>query len=477
MLQSQGAATHSTNVWDVAFANDELSVATTARGELRIWSLPSGQLACKIDGSYYAARVRADGIAGYHVTIVDYDMRSSAQAAQRAFRLDPTSCAQTPVAFIAGATGSYSPVLWVVRAPDGRILPNGFATAPESRLEIRSAGQGYVVSVQNGARLESVRQPSATDLGSVMYACTSTDKKREYHRAQADGRFERIGQADVSKYGMGACGALRVTPDGKFLTDAGAGAIIDLDRKRVIASYPLSQSTSVGVDVGTGRAAFGFSAGAVIVDLGSGRDAGRLGGSSTYGYVSPTIAYIAIASSLVSRPLVELRTRSGSTIALDDARSRQGADILMAGREAERVAREARDRREREAAEAERARQAAAREARHAAVRSIVERSVGTISQSATLRQIQYQGGYDWIEVSLNIGDVVVLASEDDGAVTFSINDGTKVISSDPNSGLPTSGFQIVRTTLIAAINGKVMVNGRGSVVHVFIVRRDGVRR
>lgn len=473
-MDAQGAATHSSNVWGVMFARDEQSVATVAKGEVRIWALPSGQLACRLDGNYYGARLIADGASGFHITFVSYD-RGSMQPI-RAIRIDGTTCTQTPVPVMAGTTGSYAPVRYVVRAPDGRFLPNEFATPPDSRLTIRTGGVGFVVETPTGTRVESELVPTALDAGTTWYACTATKSKITYHRMSGTGRAEKVGESDADRYGMSACGPLSLSADSTVLLNVGDGAAIDLRRKRVMLAYPLSQSTSVGIDVSAGRMTVGFGNGAVVLDLHSKKPVSRLGGSSTFGYVSSGATWIAVASNLVARPLVELVSPRFPAIVLDDARSRPAADILVASREAEIRAREQAAREAQARDDADRARGRAAFDARQQQLRQIVERMFGPVAMYVTLKQIQYQGAYDFVHVDLKTGDLLILASEGDGVVGYSISDGTRTLTGDRSVGDVSEGFKMVRSTITDDISGSLMVKGRGALVHAFLIRRANVR-
>jgi len=473
---AQGAATHSSNVWDVIFARNDSSVVTVAKGEVRIWALPSGQLACRLDGDYYSGRVATDGEAGYHITFVSYDRGTMRPI--RAIRIDGGTCAQSAAPLVTGATGGYAPLRFIVTAPDGRRLPNGFATPPDSRLTIRSVGNGYVVESPTGTRVESEGTPTALDAGTTWYACTATAKSKiTYYRMAGTGRAEKIGEIDPDGYGRSACGPLSLSVDSTILLDGGEGAAIDLRRKRVLMSNPTATSTSMGIDVGAGRMAIGFNGGVVVYDLKSRKLVSRFGGSINIGYVSRTASWFAIASSLVQRPLVEVVSlRGGRGVTLDDARSRSAADILVAGREAEIRAREQAARQERERDDAERARGRAEAEARLQRFRGMVEQRVGTPSIARELRQIRYQGDYEVMSLSVRIGDVLVLVSERDGVVGYTLTDDVKVLRSVSDPSYATTGFSMPRSTMEANMSGILNVQGRGAPIYVFLVRKADVR-
>ncbi len=469
MMQAQGAATHSTAVWDAVFARDEASIATVARGEARIWALPSGQLACRLDGNFYSARIATDGESGYHVTLVSASTNTSNQAVLRAFRIDPATCAQTPAMVVAGATGGYSPVQYVVRAPDGRVLQNGFATAPDSRLVIRPEGRGYTIQTPDGARLESETVPHALEAGSTTYTCTLSDRKVIYSRVNGT-RVEKIGEVKVNSYGAGGCGALALSRDSTMLLSNG-GAVIELRRKKVLVSIPGTQITSVGADGAAGRAAIGGSHGVTMADLGSGKATFTAGGGSIRsGYASPTTLWFAVASDLISRPQVRLESRRFPNITLDDSRSRPAADVMVANREREVRERAEAIARARAAEAAEGARLSAAFDARVDSLKRDVTRRYGPVAVYATLRQIQYKGAYDWISVNLKQGDIVALASEGDGIVTFSVSDGVREVRTERTSNQPTTGFMLSVAEIVADISGNLLVKGYGGLVHVFIV-------
>jgi hypothetical protein len=469
---AQGAATHSSNVWRVTFSRNDSSVATVARGEVRIWALPSGTLACRLDGAFDGARVATDGESGFHVTLLSID--GNWQRATRAFRVDPVTCRQTPAPLIDGLKGGYAPIKYVVRLPDGRDLPNEFATARDSRLAINSLGKGWVVETPSGVRLESENAATALEVGSVVYACTATPRKVTYHRVTAEGRVDRIGESNADSYS--GCGALSLSVDSTVLLNVGDGAAVDLRRKRVLVSHSMPQATSVGIDADQRRLAVGHATGVVVVDVGSRRLVQQLSDGLTPGTVSPTGEWMAIAGGVVSRPLVRLEGRSHPNIVLDDARSRQAADILVAREEGERRAR------------AEAARQAQVRDdeasargranatARLDLLRQNVESRIGKVLMFATLRQIQYQGPYDWVRVDVKQGDVLVLASEGDGVVGYSITDGTRTERGDRRAGDVREGFMMVRSTMISDISGNLLVQGRGAPVHVFLIRKADAR-
>jgi hypothetical protein len=473
---AQGAATHSSNVWGVVFARNDSSVVTVARGEVRIWALPSGQLACRLDGDYYSGEVATDGESGYHITFERYDRGRKYPI--RAIRIDGGTCAQTAAPLVAGVTGGYSPLRFIVTAPDGRRLPNGYATSPDSRLTIRSASKGYVVETPTGTRVESEGTPTALDAGTTWYACTATTKaKITYYRMTGTGRAEKIGEIDPNRYGMSACGPLSLSVDSTILLDGGEGSAIDLRRKRVLISEPTTTSTSMGIDVGAERMAIGFNGGVAVYDLKSRKMVSRYGGSSNLGYVSPSASRFAIASTLIQRPLVEVVSlRGGRGVTLDDTRSRSAADILMAGREAETRAREAADRREREREEAERARIRAEAEARLERVRRVVAATAGTPSVSNELRRRRYQDEYDSMRLSVQIGDLLLLVSESDGVVGYTLTDDEKVLSSESDPSKATTGFKISRSTMKLNMSGILRVQGRGAPVFVFLVRKADVQ-
>lgn len=473
LLQAQGAATHSTAVWDAVFARDETSIATVARGEARIWSLPSGQLACRLDGNFYAARIGTDGESGYHITLVSASTGGSNERVLRAFRIDPITCAQTPATVVAGATGGFSPVQYVVRAPDGRVLQNGFATSPDSRLVIRPEGRGYIVQTPDGARLESETVPNALEAGSTTYTCTLSDRKVTYSKVTGT-RIEKIGEVKVDSYGAGGCGALALSRDSTMMFSNG-GAVIDLRRKKVLVSMPGTQITSVGADVAAGRAAIGGSSGVRVTDLGSGKETFTAGGGGIRsGYASPTTLWFAVASDLISRPQVRLQSNRLPNVTLDDARSRPAADVMVANREREVRERAEAIARSRVAEAAEGARLSAAFDARVDSLRRVITRRFGPVSVYATLRQIQYQGAYDWIFVNLRKGDIVALASDGDGIITFSVSDGLRRVSTERNTNQPTTGFMVSAAEIVADISGNLLVRGSGGLVHVFIVPKGG---
>jgi hypothetical protein len=475
-VTAQGAASHSSNIWEVVFARNDASVATVARGEVRIWSLPSGRLACRLDGSYTGGRVVADGESGFHVTLVNAD--DAALSPESAFRVDPTTCMRTIVPLIPGAARRYVSGQTVVRTPDDRILPRGFATPPDSRVMIRSLRDRYVAELPGGARIEGERRVTALDAGEFIYVCAQSARRDlTYHRVAQNGRIEKISDIKADRSGMAACGVLSLSVDSTALLDAGAGALIDLRRKKVLITEAMSQPTSMGADLATGRMALGHANGVIVYDLQSKREVARYGEANSFGFVSPSATWIALASSAIARPLVTLQSPRFASVELDDMRSRPGADRVVAEREAEVRERNERNRREQDRDAAEQAQRQAEFQQRVAAMRLIVEARYGRVSTYATLRQIQYQGAYDWIVVDLKQGDVVALASERDGVVTFRVNDGTRIISTAAEPSSPTSGFQIASTTLSADIKGNLDVQGRGGLVHVFIVRRADVRR
>lgn len=472
---AQRAATHSSNIWGVTFARDEASVATVARGEVRIWALPSGQLACRLDGSYYNARIATDGEAGYHITFVDYsngDMR-----ALRAVRINAATCAQTAVPVISGAMGRWDGARYVVRAPGGRVLHNGFATPVDSRVTVTRTGGSYTIAVAGGPSLESADLPSVVDVGSAVYTCTTRESGGEftYHRIAGDGRPEKVGSAKPDRYGAGACGELSVSSDTTQLLDA-SGTVIDLRRKRVLANYAMSQPTSVGVDNAAGTMTVGHGSGAVVVDLKSGKPTGQTGGNSTAGYVSPRATWTAIASSLIARPLVELRSARFSGVVLDDARSRPAADILGAQREAETQARLERERREAAEREAERARQRAALDARAQVFMKQISADIGPVDHYRTLRWVDAFGRYEATDIALRRGDVLVLASEVDGTVTYRITAGERYAESSGGRQL-TSGRAMTHTVVSEDIQGSLQVSAGRGLVFVFVVPREQVRR
>ena len=474
-VAAQGAATHSSNIWDVTFARDEASVATVARGEVRVWVLPSGKLACRLDGDYYGAQITTDGASGYHITLVETNR--NVHRPKRAFRVEPATCAQVAVPVVEGTTGSYvAAQRYVVRAPDGRILPNGFATAPDSRLMIRSAATGFTIETPGGARLESSAMPTALEAGATTYVCTSTPKKITYHRITGERRVEKVGESDADRYGMSGCSTLSLSADSSILLNVGDGAAIDLDRKRVLVTYPVSAPTSIGLDAARQRLTIGSSSGTTVVDVRSGKQVGGSGRGSQHGYVSHTGEWMAIASDLISRPLVSITGRSQPNVVLDDAQSRPAADILGARREEEIRVREAAEKAEAARAAAARAEARAYAVARQQRLREIVERMIGPAELAVTLRQIQYQGAYDFIPVTVRVGDVLVLVSERDGVVGYSISDGAQILRGERTTDQSTEGFTIARSTMTGNVSGNLLVQGRGAPVYVFLVRQANVR-
>lgn len=469
MASAQRAATHSSNIWAVTFTRNEATVATVARGEVRIWTLPSGQLACRLDGSYYSARVAADGEAGYHITFLDYV--NGRTRASRAVRVDPATCAQTPVALPTGAGGASR---YSYEAPG------------EARVVVAPDGERYTIAVAGQVQLESADLPSAFEAGNTVYTCTTREQRGEftYHRIDGDRRPEKLGSVKPNRYGAGACGQLSIMTDGAdgaYLLDA-AGTVVDVRRKRVLASYAMSQPTSVGLDMEAKVMIAGHGDGAVTVELGSGKPTARVGGSSMHGYVSPRATWVAIASSLIARPLVELQSRRFGTIVLDDARSRPAADVLDATRAAETEARLERGRREIAALEARRAAAAAERDRERAVLATSAQRfmrqiadDIGQAVDHGVLRHRGAQGGYETMEISLKQGDVLVLGSEEDGNVDYHLTDGTRVLRSIGRRAL-TSGRALTQTIVSQDIEGTLtVVAGRGP-VWVFVVERKSRR-
>ena len=440
---AQRAATHSSNIWGVTFASDEASVATVARGEMRIWSLPSGQLACRLDGNYYSAAVAADGPSGYHVTFMEYN--NGRKRALRAVRVNATTCAQTP-----------APV--------------------DSRVQIERSGDGYTIAVAGRQQLESADMPTAHEQGSTLYTCTTRETRGEftYHRIEGDRRPEKVGSAKPDRYGAGACGDLTLSPDGAYLLDA-AGTVVDLQRKRVVVSYSRSQPTSVGFDPEARVMVAGHGSGAVTVDAGSGKPTAQVGGSSMHGYVSPRATWIAIASSLIARPLVELQSRRFGRVVLDDARSRPAADILGAQREAETKARLERERREMEAIEAERARRLGVTQASAERFMQQIASQIGIANNYSVLRHRGSAGGYETMDIRLGVGDVLVLGSEEDGNVEYQVTDGTHLLRSIGRRER-TSGRALTQTVITEAIEGTLNVFAGKAPVWVFVVRRSARR-
>ncbi len=470
-LLAQGAATHSSNVWDATFARDERSVATVARGEVRIWALPSGKLACRLDGAYYGARIATDGASGYHVTLLDNDR--NVHRPQRAFRVDPATCAQAPAPVMAGLTGAYVAVQrYVVRTPDGRVLQNGFATAPDSRLVIRSASSGYTVEMPGGVRLESASMPTALESGDSTYVCTSTPKNLTYHRVTNGRRVEKVGESDQDRYGMSGCGALSLSADGGVLLNVGHGAAIDLERKRVLVTRAVSAPTSIGLDAARQRLTIGSASGTTVVDVRSGKHVGGSGASGEYGYVSVTGEWAAIASSFITRPLVQIIGRTQPNVVLDDAQSRPAADVLDATRAAEIRAREVAERAEAARVASENARIRASNEALFQKHRLMIETGVGKTSVAATLRQVQYQGAYEMLPVTVSIGDMLVLVTDRDGTIGYRISDGRLLLTGERSDRDLTSGFAITRSEMTGNVSGTLEVQGRGGPVYVFVVRK-----
>ena len=453
IARAQSAATHTKAIWGVAFSADERFVATASSAELRLWSLPDGALACRLDGAYWGADAVADGGSSFLVTVNDYVMTGGGRKVpQRAFRVDAATCAQTPVA--------------LGTAPSGPVTLVPAVASPGQRVTL--AG-GRVVA--GSFRVAAIATPTAT------YTCAADSRpvrnrsysayRTTYERVTSGGRPERLAQMDEA-----GCGTLALTPDGRFLTDTSGGIVIDLRRKRLTLKPDLWTATTIGIDAAGERAAVGFKGGYTVYDLGSGRQREAVRSDGT-DYVSPTLRFVAFASGFLERPLVQVQPVGGQMISLDDARSRAGADATVAAREAEVQARADGIRRLREAEAAESARNRAASEARVASLRSLVENAIGPVSVSTTLRQIQYQGAYDWIVVDLKRGDTVVLATLAAQTATFTITDpGRGIEISLPPDPTPfrVDGYAIVRTRMDQDVSGNLFVRSDGLPVHVFVV-------
>ena len=476
---AQEPATHSSGVWGVTFARDEASVATVARGEVRVWMLPSGVLACRLDGPFGNARVEPDGPAGF--LVVTTPRTDGRIEPTDAYRLDVATCARTPVALAPGLVGANNLFTFVVTAPDGRQLPGGFSTPAGSVLAIRSTGSAFTVELPGGHRLASASRPFALEDGDTVYTCTAEGRRFLFHRTRAGGRPESLGRIDQNEYGNRGCGTLALTPDRRLLLNAAGGTVVDLGRRRVRFDGEAGLGTSMAIDDVRGQAFVAGPNGVTVLDARSGRSLNNLNsGSGSYGYVSPGGAYIALSNSVWARPLVQIRPRSGSDIALDDARSRSAADILVARNEAETQARADEARRRQVAEAAADAELTRAAEALVAGLGSVIERVDGRVSVRATLRQIQYQGGYDWIAVALRRGDVVVLATQAARTATFSIKDVARNIEvSLPATTAPGlfDGYSIARTRMDTDVSGDLVVQSNGLPVHVFVVRAADVRR
>lgn len=466
---AQGAATHSSQVWSVTFARNESSVATTAKGEVRLWALPSGQLLCRFDGNFYGADMATDGESGYRMTMIEFDRRG--RRAIQAFRVDSDTCGRVATPVVEGAVGSST---WA-QAPDGRILPNGFVTAPDSPVSIRYTSPTFVVEVRGGVPLESELKPSVLDAGQVIYACTRSKKKLTYHRIVGDRRIEKLGDSDPDEFGHSSCGPLVLSADSSMLFNLGDGAVVDLQQKRILVAFPVSQPNSMGLDAARQRLTIGSNSGALTIDVRSRKLIAQVRDQSD-GYTSLTGRWLAVSSMSMTRPVVTVRGTTGSDIVLDDARSRPAADARDASREAEIRAREAADRRERE-------RVVAAREAERVFVAernrrflARVTAAFGTPTVFTTLRQVQYQGAYEMLPMSVAAGDVLVLLSEYDGVVGYSISDGRQQLSGEKSASDATSGFQMVHSTLTGTLTGTLLVSARGSPVYVFLVPKANVK-
>lgn len=448
LVVGQGPATHSSNVWSATLARDDSSVATVALGEVRIWSLPSGSMACRLDGNFYGAYIETSGDRGYHVTFINREQRPT-----RAIVVDGHDCSQ--------------------RSAEATMERGRHSVG--TRLVVRRANDGWTVQTPTGTTVSSNSRPTTLDVGDTWYACTMTEKNKiVYFRLTGAERPEKIGETDPN--GFKSCGPLALSADSTMLLNAGAGSAIDLRRKRVLVSSGASEPTSVGIDAARRQLIVGHGSGVDFVDVKSGERTWSRGGVNMFGYTSVSATWYAIRSAGTARPLVELTSPQHRGVVLDDQRSRQGADILVAREEAEVRARNDSVRRVREAEAAENARIRASNEALFQQHRQLVEGRHGRIAVSARLRQVQYQGAYEFIPISVSVGDLLVLVSDRDGTIGYSISDGTQILRGERTAENATSGFAVTRSTITGNVSGNLIVQGRGAPVYVFLIRKADVK-
>ena len=469
---AQRAATHSTSVWSVTFARNETSVATVARSELRLWAIPSGALACRLDGLSENARVIPDGETGFHVTLLRGDLRPI-----RAFHVEPATCAQSDTPVMAGAVGFYLGLQFLVSLPNGRIAPREFATSASSKVAVSRMGSTYNVTLPSGDVVPSESMATALDAGTAIYVCTASRRNITYYRATLTGPSEKIAESDADRDGNSGCGTLALARDSTLLLNSGDGAVVDLRRKRVIVSYPVT-ATSLGIDAARERLTIGYEKGVLIVDVRSRKPLSSRSDGNTKGYVSLTGNWTAIASSLTERPLVQLEARTHEVITLDDARSRPAADVMVASREAEVRERDAAARRERERQTVAQAQTDASMAARTAVITRDIAARYGLPQLYALMSQRRVAGAQESLPVDLKRGDMVVIVSDQDGVVTFNVsNDGNRSFRTARRPDMPVTGYGEAGSLVVEDIAGTLLLNGTGyALAHVFVVPRANVR-
>ncbi len=120
----------------------------------------------------------------------------------------------------------------------------------------------------------------------------------------------------------------------------------------------------------------------------------------------------------------------------------------------------------------------AALEVRAAVLRQNITRRYGPPSVYALMSADRTSGALETLRVDLKIGDTVVIISDSDGFVAFSVSDGgDQFLRAGPALGdKQRTGYGESSASIRHDITGNLMLGGTGGVAHVFIIPRANLR-